>query len=51
MANTSSSGNMPKAVRSALVNAIETGGGVNADEAEAYIGRMEQSGRYKQETW
>lgn len=46
-----SSGNMPKAVRSALVNAIETGGGLGSHDAEAYIEEMEKSGRYKQETW
>ncbi|KAF2232648.1 NADPH dependent diflavin oxidoreductase-like protein 1 [Viridothelium virens] len=46
-----SSGNMPKAVRAALAKAIETGGDINPAEAEAYIVQMEQTGRYKQETW
>ncbi|KAI9659437.1 MAG: NAPDH-dependent diflavin reductase [Bathelium mastoideum] len=46
-----SSGNMPKAVRAALVHVAETGGDMKPDEAEAYISMMEREGRYKQETW
>ncbi|KAF2164600.1 hypothetical protein M409DRAFT_56432 [Zasmidium cellare ATCC 36951] len=47
-----SSGNMPKGVRQAILDAIvEHSGGLSAENAEAYLGRMEKGGRYKQETW
>ena len=42
---------MPKAVRAALVNALQTGGDMVIDDAEAYVSHMELKGRYKQETW
>ena len=54
-----SSGQMPKAVREALVDALVAGGaspefrllfGTRRD-AEAHLERMEKQGRYKQETW
>ena len=51
-----SSGNMPKAVREALLDAIVEHGDVPdqkapRDYAEAYLGDMEKRGYYIQETW
>ena len=49
-----SSGNMPKGVREALVDVFveeDEGKGMERDEAETYLDRMEKEGRYKQETW
>lgn len=47
-----SSGNMPKGVRQAILDAlVEHSGSMNAADAEAYLDRMEKGGRYKQETW
>ncbi|KAK4502826.1 hypothetical protein PRZ48_006252 [Zasmidium cellare] len=47
-----SSGNMPKGVRQAILDAlVEHSDSLSAEEAEAYLDRMEKSGRYKQETW
>ncbi|PPJ50972.1 hypothetical protein CBER1_06823 [Cercospora berteroae] len=46
-----SSGNMPKGVRQTLVDAFMEHGAMSAKEAEAYLEKMEKSGRYKQETW
>ena len=52
------SGQMPKAVRQALNDALvaSSGAGENveggtAEAAELYLVRMEKAGRYKQETW
>lgn len=49
-------GQMPKAVRQALVDvlceyACNEGDKMTAEEAEAYVERMDKEGRYKQETW
>lgn len=46
-----SSGRMPEAVREALVECFQYGGGFGRGEAEEYLVGMERSGRYKQETW
>ncbi|KAE8354287.1 hypothetical protein BDV28DRAFT_87587 [Aspergillus coremiiformis] len=51
-----SSGRMPQAVREALIEAFQNGGGIederfSREEAEEYLLGMEKSGRYKQETW
>ena len=54
-----SSGQMPRAVREALVDALispregpeGSHGPATRLEAEAYLGMMEKEGRYKQETW
>ncbi|MCJ1473981.1 NAPDH-dependent diflavin reductase [Lambiella insularis] len=46
-----SSGKMPLAVREALIEAFEQGGGMLRGTAEAYLAGMEKEGRYKQETW
>ncbi|KAI9924480.1 hypothetical protein ASPWEDRAFT_125277 [Aspergillus wentii DTO 134E9] len=51
-----SSGRMPQAVREALIEAFEHGGGVeglqfNRQQAEEYLMGIEKIGRYKQETW
>ena len=54
-----SSGQMPKAVREALVDVLSSSNTENMhshlpntrDEAEAYLSLMEKKGRYKQETW
>ncbi|KAF2215481.1 hypothetical protein CERZMDRAFT_35535, partial [Cercospora zeae-maydis SCOH1-5] len=46
-----SSGNMPKGVRQALMDVFVEHGAISAEDAEAYLEKMEKSGRYKQETW
>lgn len=58
-----SSGRMPQAVREALIECFEYGGGAGVEgaggegkglsrqEAEEYLIAMEKGGRYKQETW
>ena len=46
-----SSGQMPKAVRAALVDVFRERGGMDESEAEEFLARMEREGRYKQETW
>lgn len=46
-----SSGAMPKAVRQALKEALQTATGVSPDDAETLLLQLEKSGRYKQETW
>ncbi|KAJ4298184.1 NAPDH-dependent diflavin reductase [Kalmusia sp. IMI 367209] len=46
-----SSGKMPQAIREALIEAFQRHGGMEREEAEAYLAAMEKSGRYKQETW
>lgn len=46
------SGNMPKGVRLAVLDAmVEHGDMKSMEEAEAYLDLMEKGGRYKQETW
>jgi sulfite reductase alpha subunit-like flavoprotein len=52
-----SSGNMPKGVRQAIVEVLTGDVGekgdkaMSVDEAEAFLGEMEKTGRYWQETW
>ncbi|PNS17437.1 NADPH-dependent diflavin oxidoreductase 1 [Sphaceloma murrayae] len=46
-----SSGNMPKGVRQAFVDVIKQQASLEAEEAEAYLDKLEKQGRYKQETW
>lgn len=50
-----SSGRMPQAVREALVEIFENGGGndrkLDRGAAERYLAGMERAGRYRQETW
>ena len=52
-----SSGRMPQAVREALIESFQNGGGsvlgqpYTRSQAEEYLIGMEKSGRYKQETW
>lgn len=47
-----SSGNMPKGVREALLDVLtDQSSGMDRQDAEAYLDRMEKDGRYKQETW
>lgn len=52
-----SSGRMPQAVREALIEAFQHGGAplpgqpFTRSQAEGYLIGMEQTGRYKQETW
>jgi sulfite reductase alpha subunit-like flavoprotein len=55
-----SSGQMPKAVRQALVDALveqaqkrDKHGDLiaNTEEADSYLARVEKENRYKQETW
>ncbi|KAL2065249.1 hypothetical protein VTL71DRAFT_2918 [Oculimacula yallundae] len=46
-----SSGNMPKAVREAFVDAVETGFGFSREVAENFIKSLEANDRYRQETW
>lgn len=46
-----SSNNMPIAVKDAFMDIIATEGGFTKEEAKTYIGRMEASGRYQEETW
>ena len=46
-----SSGNMPKAVRAALVDVFKSCGSNDSEAAEMYLEKMEKEGRYKQETW
>lgn len=46
-----SSGNMPKGVREALVDVVARQGGMERQEAEAWVEGLEKEGRYKQETW
>nr|OQO32197.1 hypothetical protein B0A51_00566 [Rachicladosporium sp. CCFEE 5018] len=46
-----SSGAMPKGVREALLDVVETEGTMTRTDAEAYLDGMEKQGRYKQETW
>ena len=49
---------MPQAVREALIEVFQRGGGeggegkgLDRDAAEAYMMGLEKMGRYKQETW
>lgn len=44
-------GAMPKAIRSALANAAQLAGGLNEDEAERYVRRMESTRRLQVECW
>lgn len=46
-----SSGNMPKAVRAALVDVFRERGGMDQKDADGVLEAMEKEGRYKQETW
>ena len=46
-----SSGNMPKAVRQAVIDAFISDSTQTPEEAEQYLERMELQGRYLQETW
>ncbi|KAL1605156.1 NAPDH-dependent diflavin reductase [Paraconiothyrium brasiliense] len=46
-----SSGRMPQAIREALIEAFQSHGSMEREEAEAYLVKMEKCGRYKQETW
>ena len=46
-----SSGKMPQAVREALIEIFQQEGSMERDAAEAYLTKMEKSGRYVQETW
>lgn len=46
-----SSGNMPKAVRAALVDVFRERGGMDQKDAQGFLEAMEKEGRYKQETW
>lgn len=46
-----SSGKMPQAIREALIEAFQSHGSMEREDAEAYLAGMEKSGRYKQETW
>ncbi|KAL8871283.1 MAG: hypothetical protein Q9174_002850 [Haloplaca sp. 1 TL-2023] len=46
-----SSGNMPKAVRAALVDVFKQCGSMDEPDAETLVQTMEKEGRYKQETW
>ena len=46
-----SSGNMPKAVRQAVIDAFVKDSTQTLEEAEKYLERMELQGRYLQETW
>ncbi|KAJ4355758.1 NAPDH-dependent diflavin reductase [Didymosphaeria variabile] len=46
-----SSGRMPQAIREALIEAFQSHGSMEREDAEAYLVKMEKSGRYKQETW
>ncbi|PWW80303.1 riboflavin synthase domain-like protein [Tuber magnatum] len=46
-----SSGNMPIAVREALVKVFRQKGEWEKDVAVAYLARMEKEGRFRQETW
>ncbi|KAF1972815.1 sulfite reductase flavo protein alpha-component [Bimuria novae-zelandiae CBS 107.79] len=46
-----SSGKMPQAIREALIEAFQSHGSMEREQAEAYLVAMEKSGRYKQETW
>ncbi|KAL6718659.1 NAPDH-dependent diflavin reductase [Lecanora helva] len=46
-----SSGKMPQAVRAALVKVFEESGQMSHDVANEYLERIEEQGRYKQETW
>ena len=42
---------MPTDVRNAIMQIIQTEGGMTADQAENYIRTMERTGRYVTETW
>ena len=46
-----SSGKMPQAVRTALVNVCQKWGDMEEEVAEGALQRLEKEGRYKQETW
>ena len=46
-----SSGQMPKAVRAALVDVFRERGEMDEGEAEGFLAGMEREGRYRQETW
>ena len=46
-----SSGKMPKAIRTALVDVFRERGGIDQKDAEGFLEAMEKEGRYKQETW
>ena len=46
-----SSGQMPKAVRAALVDVLRERGGMDEGKAEEFLAGMEREGRYRQETW
>ena len=42
---------MPTAVREAIVEAAQTGGGLSEYEAETFVNNLESSGRYQAEVW
>lgn len=42
---------MPLAVREAIVEVAQTGGGLSAYEAENFVNNLESSGRYQAEVW
>ena len=46
-----SSGNMPQAVRAALVDVFKRCGSMGERDAKTFLQSMEKEGRYKQETW
>ena len=46
-----SSGKMPKAVRTALIDVFKEEGHIDERVAESLLERMEKDGRYQQETW
>jgi sulfite reductase alpha subunit-like flavoprotein len=46
-----SSGNMPKAVKAALLDVIETENSMTEDEAAGWLQKIEKAGAYIQETW
>ena len=46
-----SSGKMPQAVRTALIDVFRECGSMDQDGAAKYLEDMEKEGRYKQETW
>lgn len=42
---------MPLAVREAIVEIAQTGGGLTPDDAEVFVNNLESSGRYQAEVW
>lgn len=46
-----SSGSMPKQVKLTLIEILQVVGNLTHDEAQAYIFKMEDNGRYKEDTW